>query len=150
MACQQAEAEGTLNVENAYGTYIRLLKSEPKAREHLAAKREDGVTDEDPRWCWGLHDLDRRMMGIDDESSRAAVFLATRNTGIPAEKAAAEMRIAIPVYGDPTDTEHHTGNPGLCHASWRTGATVGLRSRWSGGMLMRIGSSLRDLHPSMR
>lgn len=40
----------------------------------LPKKRAEGVTDEDFRWWWNLHDLERRMMQKTDESARIGAF----------------------------------------------------------------------------
>ena len=108
MARRQAEAEGTLDPENAYEAYMRSCEADPVAARRLKVKREDGVTDEDLAWWWGLHDLDRRMMLLDDDASRVAFCLAKRNDGLEEEEAIAELRTVMPIYGDPTDTEHTT------------------------------------------
>ena len=108
MARQQAEQDGTLELD--YDAYMRFANAVPEARKRLAAKREDGVTDEDLKLWWGFHDLERRMIAIEDNVSRTAFFLGKREAGLSAERAAEEMRKAKPIYGDPTDTEQTKGD----------------------------------------
>lgn len=108
MARQQAEQDGTLELD--YDAYMRFANAVPEARERLAAKREDGVTDEDLQLWFGFHDLERRMIVIEDNASRIAFFLGKCEAGLSDERAAEEMRKAKPIYGDPTDTEQTKGD----------------------------------------
>lgn len=107
----QAEAEGTLDLSDFADTYLAKAVSNAELRAKLEAKRADGVTDEDIRWWWNLHDLERRMMALDDDNSRLAFIMQkTEEQGLTVEQAVAELRGFMPLYGDPTDTRHTTGN----------------------------------------
>ena len=46
----------------------------------LAKKRAEGVRDEDIRWWWSMHDLERRMMIKVDDISRLALYIKLRET----------------------------------------------------------------------
>lgn len=108
MARQQAEAEGTLDLD--YDGHMKAVEASAVERERLQAKREDGVTEDDLRWWWGLHDLDRRMLLLDDDNTRMAFFAAKLEAGMSAEQAARELRRALPIYGDPLDTQQTVGD----------------------------------------
>jgi hypothetical protein len=107
----QAEAEGTAGLTNAAESYLAKAQTDPAMRAILEAKRADGVTEADIRWWWNLHDLERRMMGLDDDNSKLAFILQkTQEQGLPVQQAATELRRFMPIYGDPTDTRHTTGD----------------------------------------
>ncbi|MFH0982098.1 MAG: hypothetical protein V2A79_11210 [Planctomycetota bacterium] len=105
----EAEAEGTLHRGYAVETILNRANSDPALRAWLEARRADGVTDDDVRWWYSLHELERRMMILEESTSRAAIFLGKQREGSTPEQAAAEVRRSLPMYGDPTDTEHTTG-----------------------------------------
>ena len=55
-----------------------LLQNEataPNIKSRLEKVRREGVTDDDIRTWWNLHDLERRFMIMQDEISRAAVVM---------------------------------------------------------------------------
>jgi hypothetical protein len=107
----QAEAEGTVDLANAAESYLAKAQTDPAMRAKLEAKRADGVTDADIRWWWNLHDLERRMMALDDDNSKVAFIIhKTREQGLTVEQAAAELRRSMPIYGDPADTRRTTGD----------------------------------------
>jgi len=110
-AREHAEAAGTLDLSDFADTYLANAATDPSARAKLEAKRADGVTDDDIRWWWNLHDLERRMMALDDDNSRLAfVMEKTEQQGLTVEQAVGELRRFMPIYGDPTDTRHTTGD----------------------------------------
>lgn len=58
-----------------------------------------------------MHDLERRMMLAVDNISRLALFKKLRQENGFDEKASAErVRKSFPIFGDPDDTIHTTGD----------------------------------------
>jgi hypothetical protein len=85
-------------LSNFAESYLAAARTEPAIRAKLEAKRADGVTDQDIRWWWNLHDLERRMMLLDDDNSRLAFILdKTEHQGLTAEQAVAELRRFMPI-----------------------------------------------------
>ena len=87
---------------------IKLIVN--KSKKMLQSRRKEGVTDEDIRYWWNLHDLERRMMIKHDDIARMALFIDQKQKGINADEAAVKVRKLHPMYGDPSDTKHSKGN----------------------------------------
>ena len=110
-AKKDSEIEGTSNLPLNYGD-IRLEKeSTNEAIKSILTKvRNEGATNEDIRWWWNMHDLERRMMVAVDEISRMALFTKCLEEGMKESEAAAKVRKHHPIFGDPDDNTHTTGN----------------------------------------
>jgi hypothetical protein len=111
-AKREAQKEGTLDLPLNFGDI--LLKKEAtdeKIRSILAKKRKEGVKDEDIRWWWNMHDLERRMMLKIDDIFRLALFAKlVEEDGLTKEEAAKRVRKLFPIFGDPDDTTHSSGD----------------------------------------
>src|SRR5262245_18490425 len=110
-AKQEARTEGTADTPPDFGD--RILANEAgdeSTRSMLAAKRLEGVRDEDFRWWWNMRDLERRMMIKDDDLTRTIAFSEHRKNGIDAPAAAALVRQFYPIYGNPSDTSATSGD----------------------------------------
>lgn len=107
-ARQKVKEQG---MEIDYETYMRYAAEATGAGQRtIAAKREDGVRDADFRWWWGMPDIERYMFEVREETIRASFFLSRSEEGLSDEEAAAALRMAFPMYGDPTDTTHMKGD----------------------------------------
>lgn len=84
--------------------------SDPKMRPAYERRKKEGVTDEDIRWFWNLHSLERHMMLQVDEFHKTALFIAERQEGKSAEEAAVVVRKFHPLFGDTNDTTHTSGD----------------------------------------
>lgn len=105
-----SEMEGTSKLPLNYGD-IRLEKESTHdgIRSILTKLRNEGVRDEDIRWWWNMHDLERRMMTAVDEISRLALFTRVIEDGHTPDEAAKEVRKHHPMFGVPDDTTHTSG-----------------------------------------
>lgn len=87
----------------------RLLAQEATneaVRKNLRRMRDDGARDEDIRSWWNLSDFERCVIQLDDELSRATVFVQKREEeGLGTEQAAAAVRKVLPIYGTLRDAE---------------------------------------------
>lgn len=110
-AKEESENEGTTNLPQNFGDILleRELTDE-KTKSMLAKLRSDGVRDEDIRWWWNMHDLERRMMQHADFISRFTLFLKLREEdGLNEEEAAKRVGKSLPIFGDPDDATFATG-----------------------------------------
>lgn len=103
---EEAKAEDTLNLPRNLGD--RLLEREStdkKVKKALERKRNEGVRDEDIRWWWNMHDLERRMMSKVDEVFIYTLFLRfTKEEKLSPKQANEKIRKVRPMFGDPADT----------------------------------------------
>jgi hypothetical protein len=77
-AKQEAAQRGWLNQPPNYGDLLLQQEaSNPMVHAALETVREDGVRNEDIRWWWNLHPLERVMMEKSDELNRTAAFVTT-------------------------------------------------------------------------
>lgn len=103
-ARRKAKAMGTLHWHNLAELYLENARTDPETNSSLAAKRADGVTDDDIRWWWNLYELERRMMILQDQITKMAAFDKYIDEGMSSIDAGVEARMAFPIYGDPCDT----------------------------------------------
>ncbi|MFH1337057.1 MAG: hypothetical protein ABII96_11115 [Candidatus Zixiibacteriota bacterium] len=86
-----------------------FTKEEMKSR--LAIKRKEGVRDEDIRWWWNMHDLERRMMVAFDSIMKMWAYNAYKETdGLSEKDALKKLNKHFPIWGDPEDITHFTGD----------------------------------------
>jgi hypothetical protein len=90
-AKRESLKEGTSNLPQNFGDILLEKEStDEKIKSMLTRKGEEGVKDEDIRWWWNMHDLERRMMLKVDEMSRLALFIKLRKEEGLSEKEAAK------------------------------------------------------------
>jgi len=84
--------------------------------EELPAKEAEGVTGDDIRSWWNLNDVERRMIVKWDDFERVAYYRQAGRRGAEGDReqgsqdAAAQVRKRFPMYGDPQDTSHTSGD----------------------------------------
>jgi hypothetical protein len=102
--------EGTSKFPQNFGDILLEEEStNPHYKSLLTKKRNQGVIDEDIRWWWNMHDLEKRMMTEDDNLSGFALFLKLREDGLNEEEAGKRVKKIRPIFGDPDDTSTSTG-----------------------------------------
>jgi len=108
---EEARKEDTLNLPPDLGDRLLEKQAEDKkVRELLAKKRHEGVRDEDIRWWWNMHDLERRMISKVDEVFIYALFLKfTKEDGLTYEEANKKVWEIRPMFGNPEDTGYGKG-----------------------------------------
>lgn len=114
---EESKKEGTINLPENYGDELLAKEnSDEKIKKMLVKRRKEGVTDEDIKWWWNIHDYERRIMLKVDELNRTALFInELQNSEADSkekasEEAAKKVRKFHPMYGDPEDTTHTKGN----------------------------------------
>jgi len=110
-AKQESLEEGTLNwPENLGDILLDKESTDEEARSFLAKIRKEGVADEDIRWWWNRHDLERRMVTTTDEWFQYSQYLKLiEEDGLSRNEATKRIRKFYPIYGDPDDTSITTG-----------------------------------------
>lgn len=109
---EESLKEDTSSLPQNFGNILLEKEfTDEKIRSMLAGKRKDGVRDEDIRWWWNMHDLERRMMVIVDDWSRLTVFnKLTEKDGFSEDEAAKRVGRSFPIFGDSEDTTHTIGD----------------------------------------
>ena len=110
-AKKESLEEGTLDLPQNFGDILLEEESTDKeAKSYLAKVRKEGVKNEDIRWWWNMHDLERRMVTTADEWFQHALYLKLiEEDGLSRNEAAKRIRKFYPIYGDPDDTSVMTG-----------------------------------------
>lgn len=114
---EEAKNEGTANLSLNYGDKLLSIEnSDEKIKKMLSKKRIESVTDTDIKWWWNMHDYERRIMLKVDEMNRVALFIneiqnsKSNNKEKVSEEASKKVRKFHPMYGNPDDTTHTTGD----------------------------------------
>ena len=106
--------EEILNVESA----------DPQRREYFQWVRSEGVTDEDIRAWWNLHQLERDLLVELDDLHRTCTFLRKKSLGLDDEDAAEETRKLSPDTAVTTTRPGATAPTGCCPSSCASGWSV--------------------------
>ena len=110
-AKEEAEKEGTSKIPSNFGDIlIDSEDKEQKIKMMLRKRRNEGVRDEDIKWWWNMHDLERRLLTKDDEVSRLGLFIYHMKEGKSEEQAATLVKKYHPIFGDPDDTSTSSGD----------------------------------------
>jgi len=113
LAKEECQQEDTLkNLPQNFGNI--LLERESTVEEiksMLAKRRKEGVRDEDIRWWWNKHPLERKMMlKVDDVIKLSEFTRIQKEEGLNEEEAAKKVRKFHVIYGEPDDTTHTVGD----------------------------------------
>lgn len=111
-AKEESGKEGTSNLPANFGEMLLQKELVDKNTQAiLSKKRAEGVKDDDIIWWWGMNDLERRIMAKVDDFFRAAMYIHYRHEdGLGNEEATTKVRKFYPIYGDPQDTTHTSGD----------------------------------------
>ncbi len=110
-AKEESLKEDTPGLPQNVGDFLlEKESSDEKIRSVLAKKRNEGVKDQDIRWWFNMHDFERRILLKVDDVNRHALFAKLREEdGLGEDEAAKRVRRSYPLFGDPDDTTHTTG-----------------------------------------
>jgi len=105
-----SKKDGTANFPlNSGDILLDREAAEPDTKDMLTKKRKEGVRNEDIRWWWNMHDLERCIMVEIDNLHKMAMFTHSLEHGMTYTEAAAKVRKYHPKYGDPEDTSNASG-----------------------------------------
>ena len=72
----ESTQDGTSNLpENLGDSLLERESTDESIGSMLAKARKEGATDEDIKWWWNLHDLERRMMLKVDDLQKTALYI---------------------------------------------------------------------------
>ena len=110
-AKDDAMKDRTANLPADFGDcLLRVESTDIKVKRMLEKKRMEGVTNNDIRWWYNMHYLERNMMLTIDNWMRYAYYgNLIENYGINEEEAMKQLRKTHPMFGDTEDTTHTTG-----------------------------------------
>jgi polyhydroxyalkanoate synthesis regulator phasin len=110
-AKEESVKESTSKLPRNFGDIILEQEStNAETKSMLAKKRREGVRDENIRWWWNMYDLERRMMVAFDQIMKQPVYIKfTERDGLSEKAALEKLDKHFPIWGDPEDTTHHTG-----------------------------------------
>ncbi len=110
-AKSESQAQGGDRLPTNFGDVILVRAStDVSLHEMLARKRREGVRDEDIRWWWNMHDLERRVMLNVDEYFRFALFKFKKDAGCTGDEAASIVKKCHPIFGEADDTQAQPDN----------------------------------------
>lgn len=107
---------GDLILDDAENNNPTIKKIVESIKKKIPRKREDGVEDEDIKWWWNLNDIERRMMLMQDDTARMSLYISliekSKETSQEKaiKKALDEVAKYHPIFGDPDDTRHSSGD----------------------------------------
>lgn len=112
-ACKEhARKEGTANLKPNFGDILikAAASGEESAKRIVNKARKDGATDEDIRELWNMDDLQKRMIVWSENTFHYASFIEFKKNGLNDDEAMVEVRKMFPMYGNPDDTRHSSGD----------------------------------------
>jgi len=110
-AKEESVKEGSSDFPENFGDILLEEEStNPHFKSLLSKKRNEGVKNEDIRWFWNMHELEKRMMLKVDDLFKFSLFIKLREEdGFNEKEAADEVKKFHPTYGDPDDPSQPTG-----------------------------------------
>lgn len=104
--------DGTSTYPENFGDLMLEEEStNPHFKSMLAKKRVDGVRDEDVRWYWNMHDLERRMMfKVDNWFQFSLLSKLIQEDGLNEKEAFNRVKKFYPMYGDSDDPSQPIGD----------------------------------------
>ena len=108
----RGQEEGTSILPEKSGDLLvsQAAKGKAEAIVILQKARKEGATDEDIVEWWNLSDLQRRMVLWSEDSFRYATFAKLSEDGLDGAAASKKVRQIFPMYGDPDDLRHTSGD----------------------------------------
>jgi hypothetical protein len=90
--------------------------SDPKLDKQYRKRKNNGVTDDDFRWWYGMTSLERSLMLQIDEMHRMNMFLGFLEQGKSIDEATDMVFKYHPIFGDSDDTSKKSGDDRPLHA----------------------------------
>ena len=109
---KQALKEGTNNLPENYGDLLlrEAVNGNSNSRKIVDRARKEKATDDDIREFWNLNDLQRRMVFWSEDIFRFASFETFKKEGLNSDEAMIKVRKMFPMYGDPNNEKHVSGD----------------------------------------
>jgi uncharacterized protein with GYD domain len=109
-AKEEAQKDGTIDLPPNLGDILLQKEfTDKNVKTMLEKRRKEGVRNEDIRWWYNMHELERRMMLKFDEYMRLVHLMNLTDQGVNEKEAVKRLRKTHPMFGDPEDTSRTTG-----------------------------------------
>jgi hypothetical protein len=112
---EEARTTGTSTVPRNFGDWLLERENiDGRVQTMLAKRRAEGVTDQDIRWWWNMHHLERAMMcKLDDLNRHLLLTRFIEHEGLRREEAARKLASYDPLFGEPGEThaDRHEDQP---------------------------------------
>ncbi|PJC01578.1 MAG: hypothetical protein CO073_03300 [Candidatus Komeilibacteria bacterium CG_4_9_14_0_8_um_filter_36_9] len=89
--------------------FVDRLLTEPRFKHKLEVGRKEGVRDEDVRWWFNMHPIERQMMMKMDEFHKTTLVVSLLQDGKEMEEALRQVEKYHPIFGDPENTKKQKG-----------------------------------------
>jgi len=90
---------------------IQQAQNNEQAKRTLELARSEGATDIDIRWWWNMSDLERCVHKAHNNNSMFSLWLFLKDKeGLDPKQATQKVNKVMPLYGDPRDTTHFSGD----------------------------------------
>jgi len=95
-----SQQDGTYYLPTNYGNQLlEKEKTDEKIKAMLSEARKEGANDDDIRKYWNLHELERRILIIEDDERNMAMALNYVEKGYTIEESSKEVGKCFPIYG---------------------------------------------------
>jgi hypothetical protein len=109
MLKEESKNEGVLQIPSG-DILLENENTNQKFKNFLDKIRKEGVRDEDIRWWWNLHDLERRMIKKFDLINQNTILNKLREEeNMTADELKNVVRKYFPLYGDPDNITNDSG-----------------------------------------
>lgn len=117
--------------DNFGDVMLEKEKEDLRMKKILDKKRKEGATDNDIRWWWNMHYLERGAMMKIDEMHQLAMFIKCREDGMNNDDINKKVRKTYPIYGDPGDVEHAKGKDVPLPYELKDRINIYVQKRWT-------------------
>jgi len=106
---------GTSTLPRDFGDWLlERENTDERVKAMLAKRRTEGVTDQDIRWWWNMHHLQRAVMcKLDDLNRHALLTRFMEGDGLSREDATRKLERYDPLFGEPDEmhADRHMDQP---------------------------------------
>ena len=110
---QNDSTRGTVPGQHSGDILLKLETTHDEVSQRFSVRRQDGVTDDDIRFWWDLHPLDRGARIEFDQFCRSSFYISCRKKGMNEDQAGLEVWKAFPMYRYVDDTQEARAHMGL-------------------------------------
>lgn len=105
---------GTSTLPKDFGDWLlERENTDERVKAMLTKRRAEGITDQDIRWWWNMHHLERAVISrLDDLHRRLLLMRFTEEEGISREEGVRKLTKYDPLFGEPDETHGDRSDDG--------------------------------------